>query len=815
MADGPHIPGPRHQTSHAGAALGGVLLAALIFLWFQRMAGNSPYILTSEYTRALAAGHSYLGIKPKPELLAQSDPYDPRLNRATRLLDAALFRGRYYIYYGLTPFVTVLVPWFWATGRQLAESEVITGYAIASTVLAAFLLWDLRRRYLPRASPGALTLAIVAGALCSGLLLLIRNPRIYELVIAAAWFHDGAALVCCHLAFHRPRRERFWLALAGLNAGLAVGARPSHLPIAIAVTGVVLLRSLRANARWRERLRMALVCSAPLAAVAAGLAWYNWLRFGNPLNFGYRYLLLDARNFGETYFSPRYALFNLWHYVAGVPRGSGWFPFFEWTGNGPLPVPAGYYSLAQVYGLLWIAPYILLGGGALLFRRRSLPAGLRTMAWLVLGVGGGNLALLVMIDGATYRYEADFLTFGGLAGGLGLLALAHGARDSWRCRVGAAVTGVVAVLSVAASFCAAFALYDIARQSNPEDFARAARVFNQPRLWWEELHHTGLPEFRVRTLLPQNRYGHEEPLLVTGLPGLQDFLYLFYVAPGYLQVGFEAIGRGGPTSALMQVDYSRPVEIELALGWDWPPPGAGAYGGLGAAAVEALRRLLIVKVNGRTAIEAFVDHHPVAGIYHWGSSPDDSAFGTTYSGSALQISRVPLASRISQLAAARPESYGPLAMAFQGPEGPPGQREPLVLMGYRNRWQVLGVTRVDADTVRFFAGSSTAGAEVVSAPVRLPAGTTHRMELTAGGLLPPVGCPLWGSTDAAAQQRQREQLKVVLDGATILDAVMRGPEVGPNAVVLGKNSAGLSNLAPVYSGRIADVRRRRSWSGQP
>jgi len=802
----PRISGPAHNISHAIAAVVGVLLAVYIFLWFQRMAGNGSNILTAEYTRALASGHSFLGIKPDPKLLALSDPYDPHFNRGTRLIDAALYHSRYYVYYGLTPFITVLVPWFWATGRQLAESQVIAGYAIASTFLAAFLLWDLRRRYLPRAGPGALALAIVAGALCSGMLLLIRNPRIYELVIVAAWFHDCIALVCCHLAVHNPRRERVWLALAGFNAALAVGARPSHVPIAIAVTGAILLCSHRATANRRDMARMALVCIAPLAAVAVGLAGYNWLRFDNPLNFGYRYLLLDAENFGATYFSLRYVPFNLWHYLAGFPRGSGWFPFFEWTQEGPFPLPASYYSLDQVYGLLLVAPYVLCSF-IFLFRGTSRLTALHSIAWLALAVGGANLALLSMIDGATYRYEADFLTFWGLTGGLGLLVFADLAQGSWICRLRDIVARAVAILSIASSFCAAFGLYDIARRFNPDDFSKVARIFNQPRLWWEDVRHTGLPEFRVKTNLPQNKYGHEEPLLVTGLKGLKDFVYLFYVAPGFLQVGFEAIGQGGPTSALMEVDYNRPVEFDIVLGWEWPPPGAHPYGGLRAATVEKLRHIMIVKVNGRTAIEAYVHYHPVAGFYRWGSSPDDSAFGTHYSGSALHVSRSRFVSKIEQVAAACPENYGSLVMDLNRAIAVTGQREPLVIMGYRNSWQALGLIQVDADTVRFFVGSSGTGAEIISDAVKLPVGTTHRIELAAGGLLPPLQSHLWGTTDATTQQQRREHLKLVLDDATILDAVMRGPEVGPNAVVLGNNSIGIGNMTSLLSGQLTVIGR--------
>ena len=111
--------------------------------------------------------------------------------------------------------------------------------------------------------------------------------------------------------------------------------------------------------------------------------------------------------------------------------------------------------------------------------------------------------------------------------------------------------------------------------------------------------------------------------------------------------------------------------------------------------------------------------------------------------------------------------------------------------------------------MRFFASSSGTGAEIISDAVKLPVGTTHRIELAAGGLLPPVQSHLWASTDAATQQQRREHLKLVLDGATVLDAIMRGPEVGPNAIVLGKNSIGLGNMTALFSGHITVIGRGR------
>jgi hypothetical protein len=56
-------------------------------------------------------GHTYLPVEPDPRLLQLSDPYDPVANRPYRLWDASLYHGRYYLYYGPAPAITLMLPW--------------------------------------------------------------------------------------------------------------------------------------------------------------------------------------------------------------------------------------------------------------------------------------------------------------------------------------------------------------------------------------------------------------------------------------------------------------------------------------------------------------------------------------------------------------------------------------------------------------------------------------------------------------------------------------------------------------------------------
>ena len=58
-------------------------------------------------TKSLAQGHLDIGISPSKELLALANPYDPKGRDPNfYLLDASLYQGKYFLYFGITPVLT-------------------------------------------------------------------------------------------------------------------------------------------------------------------------------------------------------------------------------------------------------------------------------------------------------------------------------------------------------------------------------------------------------------------------------------------------------------------------------------------------------------------------------------------------------------------------------------------------------------------------------------------------------------------------------------------------------------------------------------
>ncbi|MCA9624354.1 MAG: hypothetical protein KC731_35270, partial [Myxococcales bacterium] len=131
--------------------------------------------------------------------------------------------------------------------------------------------------------------------------------------------------------------------LAGLCLGLAIGSRPS---LAFALPFFV-VEVLGSRDERPARLRKILRFGVPLLAIGALLAWHNQARFGDPLEFGHRYLEIRWRDRIEAtgLFDLAYLPRNLRVVFGGLPfRGAdGWVinahglalwltsPFFLWA----------------------------------------------------------------------------------------------------------------------------------------------------------------------------------------------------------------------------------------------------------------------------------------------------------------------------------------------------------------------------------------------------------------------------------------------------------------------------------------------------
>ncbi|HSK69630.1 MAG TPA: hypothetical protein VLA21_10255 [Candidatus Limnocylindria bacterium] len=217
-------------------------------------------------------------------------------------LELAIFEGRYYVSFPPVPSL-VLYPLTFLFGNDVPDGLAVTLYALAA-LLALYAA--LRRGGFQE-----------VGAAFWAFMLLFGSSLLPLAFSGAVWHQAqvlGFLLAVLSVAMFARGRP-----LPGLVFyALSVGCRPFN-----AVYGP-LLAILYVLERKKEGVPFAAAAGQLMPGLAAGFAvaclygWYNWARFGNPLEFGHNYLPEFSFQ-GGVQFSLSHVVRNLESHVFSLP----------------------------------------------------------------------------------------------------------------------------------------------------------------------------------------------------------------------------------------------------------------------------------------------------------------------------------------------------------------------------------------------------------------------------------------------------------------------------------------------------------------
>jgi len=362
---------------------------------------------------AFMAGKLSLLIDPPKELLDLPDPYGPEQNRTSRIPDATLYNGKYYLCWGPTPAVILYLPFRVLHLGSLPDALAVLILGYGGFIWTVLLLRHLTRTYLPATPAWLEALAILSLGLCNFVPFLLRWPAVYQAAIACSYFLLTGGIYFLFLGYHR--RQSWQLMLASLLFGLSIGARATDALAGLLLL-VVWLLICRNRHRWKLKpaVRDALYLSVPFLACLFLLGLYNFARFGSWGEFGNRYQL--GGGYGRNAVVRFFQLGNIWpgleNYFFQPCRIVPLFPFFELKAEYPGVLPEG-IAAEGCGGVLTNLPimFMILLIPLLLARRRKdkEAAGLIVpicciAAFSVLLAA----AISFTIPATTMRYAADF-----------------------------------------------------------------------------------------------------------------------------------------------------------------------------------------------------------------------------------------------------------------------------------------------------------------------------------------------------------------------------------------------------------------------
>jgi hypothetical protein len=127
---------------------------------------------------------------------------------------------------------------------------------------------------------------------------------------------------------------------------------------------------------------------------------------------------------------------------------------------------------------------------------------------------------------------------------------------------------------------------------------------------------------------PSGVPGTREPLVVSGVTGAGDFLYVSYLDARHVAIGFDHWGTGGLIGRPIEIDYGQPHRVALSMGSLHPPGGS-----------PDRDSLVRVSIDGRVALEGRSPGYPsTASQIRIGSNPiGGSTCGPTFTGTLISV----------------------------------------------------------------------------------------------------------------------------------------------------------------------------------
>ena len=167
--------------------------------------------------RGFCAGHLSLQKEVPPGLAQLADPYDSTANAPYRLMpnrlhDLSYYKGRLYLYHGVTPALILFWPFAALTGRYLLHRQAVAIFCAVGFLASTGLLYALWRRYFAEVSAVVVTACAVALGLATGASTVVAGGCLSGADLLRVYAdHAGAGghLVC--------------VARAGLGVSVAVG----------------------------------------------------------------------------------------------------------------------------------------------------------------------------------------------------------------------------------------------------------------------------------------------------------------------------------------------------------------------------------------------------------------------------------------------------------------------------------------------------------------------------------------------------------------------------------------------------------------
>ncbi len=338
----------------------------LFYVWVGENTRRFHYVAYDRLALALTKGRLDIPVSLPRSLLAEPFQFNKNALEVygRGIFDYSLYKNKLYLYFGVVPALCLYMPCRLFFGiKFIPDHLAITCFGFGALLFSVGLLLGLRRRYFPEVPLWMIVFGVAVLGFGNVVPWLVYACNVYEVAVAAgSFFLTGALFFFFSSGVLSGPPVRWRALMAGAFLGLAVGCRPYMMFPAFFLTGWTAFRSLRRPSAGYGRSFLTAM-SGPFAAFFTALMLYNYVRFGDPFEFGVSYQLSFLNiQMSAVMISVSRVVMNAYLNLFHPPVVMAQYPFFYMNYSLPLfirPEPVNYLIEDNV-GIFFAAPLVLI-----------------------------------------------------------------------------------------------------------------------------------------------------------------------------------------------------------------------------------------------------------------------------------------------------------------------------------------------------------------------------------------------------------------------------------------------------------------------
>ncbi len=319
---------------------------------------RDPYLQSFD---AILEGRVNIDITPDQSILALENPYDASArDNVIYPWDRALYDGKYYSYYGITPVLTFYFPYYWITGDAPTMNTTCQFFGALAIIFMFGAITAFVKRFIKKPNFLLMMVFMVSSCVLSGLFMAVHYSNQYNVPNVTSTCFLMLCLWCGVSATNRltDKISTPLFIVSGLAFILCLAARPTKALSALILAPLFIAVLLKKDFKISRKLISVGSFIAPIAIGLIGIMWYNYVRFDSPFDFGQTYqLTVSDINANEINFSLFPA--SIIHYFLQPLHISGDFPYV--TLSAAALTNNGQYTYEAYTCGVFVFPIILLG----------------------------------------------------------------------------------------------------------------------------------------------------------------------------------------------------------------------------------------------------------------------------------------------------------------------------------------------------------------------------------------------------------------------------------------------------------------------